>query len=150
MITLTHVADLVVTVAKPIEVGRGPAGMRRMIPITGGTVTGPRLQGRVLPGGADFQILRGDGVTELQARYVIETTEGALIYIENTGLRHGPADVMEKLNRGEAVDPGQIYFRTTARFETAAEHYLWLTKYVFAAEGTRRPDHVEIAFYQML
>jgi hypothetical protein len=149
MITLTHVADLVVTVGKPVVVGVGPRGLRRVIPITGGTVSGAKLSGRVLPGGADFQIVRGDGVTELEARYVIETNDGALIYIENCGLRHGPVDVMDRLNRGEAVDPALIYFRTTARFETAAEPYLWVTKQVFVGEGNRRPDSVEIAFYQV-
>jgi len=70
---LLHVADLSVEVGDPIETGEPAAGVRRMIPILGGTVAGPRLTGRILPGGADFQLSRNDGVTELEARYVILT-----------------------------------------------------------------------------
>jgi hypothetical protein len=150
MIRLVHVTDLIVTIAPPIEIGATYAGMRRVIPITGGEAKGPVLCGRILPAGADFQVLRHDGVAELNARYTIQTDDGAMIYIENTGLRHGPADAMEKLQRGEAVDPSLPYFRTTPRFETGAEPYLWLTRHVFVAEGVRRPDCVEPAVYQIL
>jgi Protein of unknown function (DUF3237) len=142
---LVHIADLTITVAAPIDIG-----MRRVVPITGGEAKGPRLRGRILGAGADFQVLRRDGVTELHARYVLETADGALVYIENTGLRHGPAEAMERLARGEAVDPALIYFRTTPRFETASEPYAWLTRYVFACEGARRPDRVELALYQVM
>ncbi|HEY1494969.1 MAG TPA: DUF3237 domain-containing protein [Candidatus Solibacter sp.] len=150
MIRLVHVTDLIVTVAPPIEIGATHAGTRRVIPITGGEAKGPGLCGRVLPAGGDFQVLRRDGVAELNARYAIQTDDGAMIYIENTGLRHGPANAMEKLQRGETVDPGIIYFRTTPRFETGAEPYLWLTRHVFVAEGARRPDCVELAVFQIL
>lgn len=144
MIELVHVANLVITVAEPIEIGA-----RRVIPITGGEAKGPRLRGRILDAGADFQILRPDGVTELEARYVLETDDGVRIYIENRGLRHGPAEAMEKLRRGEAVDPSLIYFRTTPRFETAVPHYQWLTRHVFVGDGARFPDRVELAVYQL-
>jgi hypothetical protein len=150
MIALVHVTDLIVTVGQPIEIGSTAAGVRRLIPITGGEARGPRLHGRVVPGGADYQMLRRDGVTELDARYAIQTGDGILIYIENTGLRHGPADAMERLQRGEEVDPSLIYFRTAPRFETAAESYLWLTRHLLAAEGVRRPDRVELAVYQIM
>jgi len=150
VIALEHVADLVVTVATPIEIGSTPAGLRRLIPITGGEARGPKLRGRVLPLGADFQTMRGDGVTELEARYAIETDDGALIYIRNNGLRHGPPEAMEKLRRGEAVDPKLIYFRTSPQFETGAKDYLWLHRYVFTAEGIRRTDYVELSIYQVL
>jgi len=141
---LIHIADLVVRIAPPIEIGS-----RRMIPIAGGEVVGPRLRGKVLPGGADSQIMRPDGVTELQARYVIETEEKHLIYVENTGLRHGPPELMAKLQRGEAVDPALIYFRAVPRFETAAPGYAWLMRSLFICSGARFPDRVELRFFQV-
>ncbi len=150
MIALEHVADLVVTVAAPIEIGATPVGQRRLVPITGGEVRGPKIRGRVLPFGADVQVMRGDGVSELEARYAIETDDGALIYVHNHGLRHGPPEAMEKLRRGEPVDPALIYFRSSPRFETGAKDYLWLNRHVFAAEGVRRPEHVELSIYQVL
>ena len=144
VIEIVHIADLVITVAEPIEIGG-----RRVIPITGGKAQGPRLHGRILAAGADFQTLRSDGVTELEARYVLETEDGARIYIENRGLRHGPADAMEKLRRGQEVDPALLYFRTVPRFETAAEPYQWLTRHVFVGDGARFPDRVELTVYQV-
>jgi hypothetical protein len=147
MIDLKLVAQLVVTVAEPIEVGQTPGGFRRLIPITGGEVTGPRLHGQVLPGGADVQLIRPDGVAELVARYVIQTPDGARVFIENRGLRYGPPEAMERLRRGEPVDPALIYFRTTPRFETGDAAYAWLTRHVFVASGVRRPDTVELAVY---
>jgi hypothetical protein len=150
MMHLEHIADLRVTVADPIEIGSTPAGQRRVIPITGGEVKGPRLQGRVLPAGADFQLIRNDGVAELEAKYVIQTHDNARIYVTNRGLRHGPADAMRKLQRGEAVDPALIYFRSSPQFETAAAEYNWLTKHVFVAEGARHPDYVLLSVYQVM
>ncbi len=141
---LIHIADLVVRIASPIEIGN-----RRVIPIAGGEVFGPRIRGKVLPGGEDSQILRPDGVTELSARYVIETEAKHLIYVENTGLRHGPPDLMEKLRRGEEVDPALIYFRATPRFEAAAPEYRWLMQSLFVCSGARFPDRVELRFFQV-
>jgi len=150
MIELCHVANFAVLVGEPIEAGETSAGLRRVIPIVGGEVTGPHLQGRVLAGGADFQILRPNGVAELHARYVIECQDGERIYVENCGLRHGPPEAMERLRRGEPVDPALIYFRTTPRFETGAKKYSWLRDYVFTASGVRRPNSVELSVYQVL
>ncbi len=147
---LIHIADLKVTVGDPIEVGDTGSGFRRIIPILGGTATGPKMNGKILPGGADYQILRQDGVTELDARYVIECEDHARIYVQNFGLRHGPPELMERLRRGEPVDPKLIYFRATPRFETSAPDYSWLTKHIFVCEGARRPKLVELAFYQVL
>jgi Protein of unknown function (DUF3237) len=87
---------------------------------------------------------------ELEAHYVVETDSGALIYVVNTGFRHGPLEVMERLQRGEAVDPGLLYFRCTPRFETAAPEYQWLTSNVFVGTAARHPDRVELAIYQLL
>jgi Protein of unknown function (DUF3237) len=145
VIELEHIADFVAAVAPPIEIGT-----RRLIPITGGEVLGPKLRGRILPGGADFQLVRADDVAELHARYAIETTDGAMIYVENSGLRYGPPEAMEKIRRGEPVDPALIYCRTTPRFETAAPQYQWLTRHLFVATAVRRPDRVELAIYQIL
>jgi len=143
---LEHIADVLVRVAAPTVV----SASRRVIGITGGEVLGPKLRGKVLAGGADFQVIREDRTTELEARYVIETDSGALIYVINTGFRHGPAEAMERLLRGEVVDPALIYCRSTPRFETEAAEYQWLTKNVFVGTAVRRPDSVELAIYQVL
>jgi hypothetical protein len=150
MIELTLAAELTITVADAIEVGATPAGFRRVIPITGGEARGPRLHGRILPGGADVQLIRPDGVAELVARYVLETPDGARVFIENRGLRHGPPDAMERLRRGEPVDPALIYFRTAPRFETGNGPYAWLMRHTFVGNGVRRPDRVELSVYQVL
>lgn len=153
MIQLTHVMDVNAFVGAPIEIGKTATGVRRMIPILGGEVSGPRIKGRILPGGADYQLIRSDGVAELQARYAIETEEGHRIYVENSGLRHGPAEAMERLRRGEPVDPALIYFRTTTKFEVEiserTENYSWLTRQIFVCAGVRHPDRVQIAVYQV-
>lgn len=151
---LHHVADLVVRIGPPIDLGVIPAGMnggnrRRVIPIAEGEVRGPRLRGRVTAGGADYQSIRPDGMTDLHARYIIETDDGALIYVENSGIRRGPPELMEKLRRGETVDPALIYFRSTPRFETAAPGYEWLMRSLFLCSGARFPDRVEMRFYEV-
>jgi hypothetical protein len=139
-----------VTVAPALELGETQQGRRRIIPITGGSVEGPRLRGRVLPGGADWQIIRADGCAALEARYTLEAADGALIAVHNQGLRHGPPEIVAKLVAGEPVDPGSYYFRSTPVFETAAPAHQWLTRTVFTASGERHPDHVEIAVYAVL
>ncbi len=146
---LVHVADIAAKVGAPIEIGHIAGNLRRVIPVEGGEVLGPRIRGKVLPGGADFQIMRADGITELEARYVIETAEGHLIYVENRGVRWGAPELMEKIRRGEQVDPALIYFRATPRFETAAPGYEWLMRHVFVCAGARYPDRVELRFYQV-
>ncbi len=108
--------ELRATVDTPQEVGDTPAGRRRFIPITGGTFEGPKLKGTILPGGADAQVIRNDGVTDLVARYTLKVDDGTLIYVVNRGLRHGPPEVMQRLMRGESVDPAAYYFRTTPVF----------------------------------
>ncbi|HXY99589.1 MAG TPA: DUF3237 domain-containing protein [Stellaceae bacterium] len=139
-----------VAVAPALELGETQAGRRRIVPITGGSVEGPRLSGRVLPGGADWQIIRADGCAELTARYTLETEDGALIAVVNRGLRHGPPEVIARLTAGEPVDPAAYYFRCTPSFETAAPAQQWLTRAVFLGSGVRRPDTVEIAVYAVL
>ena len=146
---LMLVTDLTVHVAPPIDVGETPHGGRRIIPLLGGTFSGPRLNGRMIPGGSDFQYWRNDGCTEIHARYVLETGEGALIYVENTGLRHGPAEAMGRLAHGLPVDPAQIYFRSVARLETSAKDLAWLNRGIFLCSGARFPDRVLIRIFEV-
>lgn len=141
---LTFLAKLTVQVGPPIDVGPTPEGHRRIVPILGGTVQGPTLRGRVLPAGADFQVLRTPELTELDARYALETDGGAVIYVHNVALRHGRPEDIARLNRGEHVDPAAIYFRCTPRFSTAASEWSWLNNVLAVGTGTRMPDAVEI------
>jgi hypothetical protein len=147
--SLVHAFDVEAAVAQPIEVGDTPMGARRMIPILSGRVFGPRLSGRLLEGGVDYQIIRPDGLAEIHARYVIETDQGARVYVENTGIRHGPPEAMARLRRGEPVDPALIYFRTVPRFETAAAELNWLQRAIFVCVGARFPDRVALRFYEV-
>jgi hypothetical protein len=138
-----------VEVETPLEVGKSPYGERRIINIKGGAFSGPKLSGRVLPGGADWQIIRYDGITEVEARYALETDDGALIYVSNWGLRHGPKEVMERLAAGEKVDASEYYFRTTPIFETGAPDYQWLNGLVAIAAGQRLASEVIITVYEV-
>ena len=131
------------------SLGHTPYGERRVIGILGGTVRGSRLVGRILPGGADWQIIRRDGAADIKARYSIETDAGALIMVNSEGLRHGPPDVIEKLARGENVDPSQYYFRTVMRFETAAPAVDWLNRILAIAKGQREPRAVRLDVYEV-
>jgi hypothetical protein len=138
-----------VTLAAPQELGDTPQGRRRIIGITGGRFSGERLAGRVLPGGADWQVVRADGVADLDARYTLETGDGALIYVRNRGYRHGTADVLTKLSNGENVEPSLYYMRTTPRFETGDARYAWLNRIVCVATGARRAAAVELEVYEI-
>ena len=138
------------TLAPPQELGDTPLGRRRIIAITGGRFSGARLSGRVLPGGADWQVIRVDGVADLDARYTLETGDGALIYIRNKGYRHGPDEVMQRLAAGEAVDPTLYYMRTTPWFETGDSRYAWLNRIVCVGTGARRAASVELEFFEVL
>ncbi len=137
----------VVTLAPVQAIGPVPDGERRIIPITGGRFEGPRLKGEVLPGGADWQVVRRDGSAHLDARYTLRTDDGALIYVRNVGVRHGPPDVLARLANGEAVDPRLYYFRTTPRFECGDARYAWLNHLVAVATAIRRSDSVVIDVY---
>ena len=138
-----------ITLAPAQELGETPLGRRRIIPITGGSFRGERLAGRVLPGGADWQFIRSDGVAELDARYTLETEDRALIYVRNFGYRHGPAEVILRLAAGEPVDPALYYMRTTPRFETGAERYQWLNRIICVATGARRAAAVELEVFEV-
>ena len=130
--------------------GSTPYGERRVIGIRGGTVSGARFAGRVLPGGADWQIIRTDGAADIQARYTIESSDGGLVLVNSEGLRHGPADVMEKLGRGESVDPSLYYFRTIMRFETAHPALAWMNKMLALARGERLAGAVRLDVFEVI
>ena len=147
--TLQPLLRAEITLAPAQELGDTPLGRRRVIPITGGSFRGEKLSGRVLPGGADWQLIRADGVAELDARYTLETVDGALIYVNNFGYRHGPADILKRLAAGDPVDPSLYYMRTTPRFETAAERYQWLNRTICVATGARRAAAVELDVYEI-
>jgi hypothetical protein len=137
-----------VTVDGPLDVGDVGKGRRRIVPITGGEFFGPAIRGKVLPGGADWQIIRTDGVAELEARYTLATDDGALIHVRNVALRHGPAAVMAELAAGKPVAPGSYYFRGATFFETGAERYVWLTRQIVVCTGHREPSLVKVEFYR--
>ncbi|MEX4006841.1 DUF3237 domain-containing protein [Neoaquamicrobium sediminum] len=147
---LRHLAHLDVELAAPIELGDGPRGRRRIIPIIGGTVTGERLSGEILNLGADWQTVLSDGTAELDTRYAMRSHDGASIDIRNFGYRHGPKDVLDALGRGEAVDPSLYYMRTQPRFETGDARYAWLNRIVCIGTGARLANGVRVSFFEVL
>jgi hypothetical protein len=145
---LVPVLHLEVEVAAPIEVGRLTSGLRRVVPITGGTVSG-LFSGRVLPGGTDIQLIRTETETEVEARYLLESDDGELVTVHNLGLRTGSAEDIARLRRDEPVDPARIYFRATPRFETASPRLARLTTHVFVGTGTRQPRSVTFDVFEV-
>lgn len=146
---LKPLMDLEVEVAAPVEVGRTAQGLRRVIPITGGRFWGRDFNGKVLAGGADFQVITTDSLAILEARYVLETDAGDRIYVDNYALRGGPPELIAKLARGEPVDPAQVYFRCVPRFEVAAPALQWMTEKIFLGTGARFPDRVCLTIYEV-
>ncbi len=144
---LNHVCDLFVDLDPIRTMGPGNAGLRRIIPIIGGTVTGPRLSGRILNLGADWQTIWANGVAELDTRYALETYDGATIEIRNYGYRHGPAEVIAAIARGEDVPHSAYYMRTQARLETGDPRYDWVNRTLFCGTGARRAGQVIISLY---
>ena len=137
-------------VADPTVIGQLPAGTRRIIAILGGTFEGPKVKGKLLPGGADWQLIREDGFTDIDARYTLQTDSGHLIYVSNVGIRHAAPEVMRRLNAGETVDPSLIYFRAVPKMETAAPELQWLMRSIFITTGERYPKGVVIRFWRVL
>jgi hypothetical protein len=139
-----------VEVADPLLLGATPYGERRIVQILGGRVEGPKVTGRILPGGADWQIIRADGAADLTARYVIESDAGARIYVRSDGMRHGPREVIEAIARGEQVDPSRYYFRTVLRFETSDPALAWLNRIIAVGRGARDKLAVRLEVYAVL
>jgi hypothetical protein len=147
---LEHLCDLAVTIAAPVEVGQTPAGLRRMIPITGGTVTGPRLNGKVLAGGADFQLILGGGTqAHLDARYVIELDDGSRVFVQNTALRVASLENSQRIMNGQPVNPEEVYFRCQPKLEATTPEWAWLSESQFIGVGRRAPDGVFMSFYRV-
>jgi hypothetical protein len=146
---LTFAFEIRATVAAPTEVGQLPQGRRRIVAITGGTFEGPGLKGRIVPGGADWQLIQPDGLSELDTRYTLETDKGQIVYVQNKGIRHAPPDVMKRLLAGEPVDPKLVYFRTVPTFETASPDLQWLARSVFIGIGERYPNDVRVRFWKV-
>ena len=148
---LEHVCDLAVTIAPPVAVGHTPAGLRRMIPITGGTVTGPRLNGKVMAGGADFQLILGCGTqAHLDARYVIELDDGSRVFVQNTALRVASLENSQRIMNGRPVNPDEIYFRCQPKLEATVPQWDWLSESQFIGTGRRAPDGVYLSFHRVL
>lgn len=148
---LEFFCELQVKLNPAIVVGETAHGTRRIIPIIGGTVEGPGIKGEIFNGGADWQVVRKDGVSELEAHYQFKTDDGSIIYVKNTGVRVATPEVAAKIARGEKVDPSQYYFRAIPKLETAiTSKYAWVNDTIFVCTGERMPDYVKIRIYKLL
>ncbi len=147
---LEFVCELKVLVTAPMVVGETAHGVRRVIPIAGGTFEGPKMKGEIVNGGADWQIVRKDGVAELEAHYTIKTDDGVFIYVKNVGLRVATPEVAARIGRGEQVSPNDYYFRAVPKFEAPAGKYGWLNNAIFICKGIRNPDNVTIQVWKIL
>jgi hypothetical protein len=145
--TLQFLARVRADVEVPQLLGETLLGERRIVPIAGGEIEGPELRGRILPGGADWQVVSSDRTALLEARYTVQTDDGALVYVRNIGIRHGPPEVLERLQRGEPVDPADYYFRSTPRFESSHPRYAWLNRIVAVGSGARLANEVRLDIY---
>jgi hypothetical protein len=149
-IRTTHLMTLTLSVAGMQAIGATPGGDRRVGLVAGGTFQGERLRGTVMPGGADWIMLRADGATTLDVRLVLETDDKATIGMTYRGMRHGPGAVMERVSRGEFVDPSEYYFRTAIAFETAAAKYDWLNRIIAIGTGRRPPEGPVYDIFEVL
>lgn len=136
-------------VGELVTLGPGPYGERRCIPLLGGTVQGTELNGEIVPGGSDWQVLRADGVLDIGAHYVLRLSDGALVEVQSNGLRHGPPEVMARLARGEAVSPEEYFFRTLMRFTTGHPAWLHLNKVMAVASGRREARRVVLDVWRL-
>ena len=132
-----------------VTLGAAPLGERRYVPLGGGSVRGPELNGTLVEGGVDWQVARSDGALEIAAHYVIRADDGALIEVRSEGLRHGPAAVMERLARGESVPRDDYFFRTLVRFTTGAPAWQHLNKVMAIACGQREARLVLLDVYRL-
>jgi hypothetical protein len=145
---IRHVYHLDATLGEPLDFGEVTGGRRRIIPLTGGQFTGPEIQGRLLSGmSADWQLVRPDGTSIGDIRYTLQTEDGALLYVRARAIRHGDADVLARLARGEEVDAGEYIFRAAAQIETSATELAWLNKGIFISVGGRSSGGVAYDTY---
>lgn len=146
---LEFLAHVEVELGEVLDLGVTDAGHRRIVPITGGTVTGERFSGVVVPGGADWQVIQADGATTIDTRYTLRADDGALVHLRTAGIRSGPPEVLAALLRGEDVDPSSYYFRVHATFETSAPQHAWLTRVLTVAVARRRASAVVYDAYTL-
>jgi Protein of unknown function (DUF3237) len=145
---LTRVYRLKATLGQPLDLGERPQGHRRIVPLTGGTFTGPELRGKLLPGAsADWQTVLPDGTALGDIRYTLQTDAGELLYVQSRSVRHGSAEVLARLGRGEDVDASEYTFRTSTQIETGARQLDWLNKGIFISVGGRQADDVIYEIY---
>lgn len=149
MLQSEFLMNLAVDVGDLVSMGEAPQGERRVVAILGGTFEGPALRGTILPG-ADWQLARRDGVLEIDARYALCEEGGGIVQVTSQGYRHGPAEVLAALGRGEAVDPARYYFRTVMRFETGDARLAWLNRTLAVASGERRARQVRLQAFALL
>lgn len=143
-------AILTARLAPAQSLGSTPAGIRKIVTVEGGSFIGPRISGKILPGGGDWALTRQDGVLLLDVRLTIETEDKALIYCTYSGQRHGPPDIMARLARGEHVDPADMYFRIAPRFETSAPKYEWLNRLLAVGIGERLAEGPRYHIHELL
>ena len=147
---LRHVYRLEAQLQPPVDIGSTPLGHRRVVAFAGGRAEGDGFRAVLLPGsGADWQILRPDGSAVADIRYTLQTADGAYLYVQAAGIRHGPADVLERLAQGEEVAPTEYTFRTTVRIETSDSSLAWMNNSVFIAVGGRRTSGVAYDVYRL-
>jgi Protein of unknown function (DUF3237) len=149
MLKFEFLFELSADVGELISLGACPLGERRVVYIDGGRFEGPTMRGTII-GGADWQILRGDGALELDARYAIREEGGGVVQVLSQGYRHGPPEVMARLARGEDVDPASYFFRTTMRFETGASELAWLNRTIAVATAARQARRVNMRAWRLL
>jgi hypothetical protein len=141
--SLKRVYRLEATLGGPLDLGHVAQGHRRIVPLTGGTFTGPELNGTLLPGvSADWQTVLPDGTALGDIRYTLRTDDGALLYVQSRGVRHGSLEVLARLGRGDDVDASEYTFRTSTQIETAAADLDWLNKGVFIGVAGRQAERV--------
>lgn len=145
-----YLCSLQIEVGPVISLGVGPYGERRVVDILGGRVAGPDLHGVVVPGGADWQVVRADGVVDIEAHYSLLLDDGARVEIVSSGMRFGPADVLQRMHRGDPVDPSEYFFRTSIRFQTGAARLAPLNRTLAIAVGARRRASVELTVHRVL
>lgn len=149
-IALEPVCELTVELSRPHEMGTCPTGTRRIIPITGGSAVGPLLNGRILGVGADWQTVSDGGIADLDARYAIETEDGAIIEVDGRGIRHASAEVAARIAAGEAVPPSEYYMRSFIRLSTGHPDYDWVNRALFIATGGKVGPTVRLSILRIL
>jgi hypothetical protein len=146
---LTHACDLVVELSRPHEMGECSLGKRRIIPIVGGSVSGPLIEGRILNVGADWQTVTANGVAELDARYGIETAQGAVIEVVSKGIRHASAEVAARIAAGEEVPASEYYMRTAIRLDSGHPEFAWVNRSLFIAHGCKVGTTVKLSVFRV-